>query len=154
MSSLPDRPSCHTTKEPVPFEATAGETCAPAAVEIANSVRGVRAVYDELSVDPRDMWEDNGIRGAALQALMSTADVPDDQVDVYVRAGWLTLRGQVKHQHDSNAAFEAVSGLPREGGIMNRIQVITAGGDGPHGLPRAGVASPSRVCHPCSLGHP
>jgi hypothetical protein len=41
----------------------------------------------------------------------------------------LFLSGQVKHQSDSNAAFEAVSGLPRVGGITNRIQVITAGGD-------------------------
>jgi hypothetical protein len=39
------------------------------------------------------------------------------------------LSGQVKHQSDSNAAFEAVSGLPRVRGITNRIQVITAGGD-------------------------
>jgi osmotically-inducible protein OsmY len=99
-----------------------------AAVEIANSVRGVRTVYDELSVDPRDMWEDNEIRGAALQALMSTADVPDDQIDVYVNAGWLTLRGQVKHQYDSNAAFEVVSALPGVRGITNEIKVVTAGG--------------------------
>ena len=99
-----------------------------AAVEIAKSVRGVRAVYDELSVDPRDMWEDNEIRGAALQALMSTADVPADQIDVYVSAGWLTLRGQVKHQYDSNAAFEVVSALPGVGGITNEIKVVTAGG--------------------------
>jgi len=33
------------------------------------------------------------------------------------------------HQFDSRAAFEAVSGRPREGGITNRIQVITAGVD-------------------------
>jgi hypothetical protein len=39
------------------------------------------------------------------------------------------LSGQAKHQSDSNAAFEAVSGLPRAGGITNRMQVITAGGD-------------------------
>jgi hypothetical protein len=39
------------------------------------------------------------------------------------------LSGQVKHQSDSNAAFEAVSRLPRAGGITNRIQVIAAGGD-------------------------
>jgi osmotically-inducible protein OsmY len=40
------------------------------AVEIARSVRRVRAVEDELRVDPRDHWRDEELRGAALQALM------------------------------------------------------------------------------------
>ncbi len=39
------------------------------AVEIAKSVRGVRAVEDGLRIDPRDHSLDNEIRGAALQAL-------------------------------------------------------------------------------------
>jgi osmotically-inducible protein OsmY len=98
------------------------------AVDIAKSVRGVRTVEDEIIVDPRDRSVDDEIRGVALQALMSSPDVPADMIDVRVADGWLTLSGQVKHQSDSNAAFEAVSGLPRVGGITNKIQVITAGG--------------------------
>jgi osmotically-inducible protein OsmY len=98
------------------------------AVDIAKSMRGVRAVEDELIVDPRDRSVDDEIRGVALQALMSSPDVPADMIDVRVADGWLTLSGQVKHQSDSNAAFEAVSGLPRVGGMTNKIQVITAGG--------------------------
>ena len=78
-------------------------------------------------MDPRDRWEDDQIRGAALQALVSNVNVPDDRIDVRVSAGWLTLKGEVKHQSDSNAAFEAVSGLPGVGGITNEIKVITAG---------------------------
>jgi osmotically-inducible protein OsmY len=99
-----------------------------AAVDIAKSVPGVRAVEDELAVDIRDRWDDNEVRGAALQALMSRADVPADMVDVSVHSGWLTLKGQVKHQDESDAAFEAVSGLPGVGGITNEIKVVTAGG--------------------------
>jgi osmotically-inducible protein OsmY len=99
-----------------------------AAVDIAKSVPGVRAVEDELAVDIRDRWDDNEVRGAALQALMSRADVPADMVDVSVHSGWLTLKGQVKHQEESDAAFEAVSGLPGVGGITNEIKVVTAGG--------------------------
>jgi osmotically-inducible protein OsmY len=98
------------------------------AIDVAKSVPGVRAVHDELIVDPRDHSIDDEIRGAALQALVSSPDVPADTIDVRVADGWLTLSGQVKHQSDSNAAFEAVSGLPRVGGITNKIQVITAGG--------------------------
>jgi osmotically-inducible protein OsmY len=98
------------------------------AVDIARAVRGVRAVEDELLVDPRDRFVDAEIRGTALQALMSSPGVPDDLIDVRVADTWLTLSGQVRRQHESNAAFEAVSGLPRVGGVTNKIQVVTAGG--------------------------
>ncbi len=97
------------------------------AVETAKSVRGVRDVTDEIAIDPRDHWDDAEVRGAALQALMSSDAVPADHVDVSVADGWLTLTGRVKHQSESNAAFEAVSDLPGVGGITNRIEVVTAG---------------------------
>lgn len=95
-----------------------------------SSVRGVSDVEDELVVDPRDHWQDDEIRGAALQALISNSDAPADRVDVAVADGWLTLKGTVKHQRESDAAFEAVSALDGVGGITNKIQVITAGVDG------------------------
>ena len=101
-----------------------------AIVKIARAVPGVVAVEDELSVDPRNRWQDNEIRGAALQALMSNDAVPADRIDVTVANGWLTLKGEVKHQHDNDAAFEAVHRLPGVGGITNEIKVITAGIDG------------------------
>ena len=61
---------------------------------------------------------------------MSNTAVPPDRVEVKVANGWLTLKGEVKHQYDSDAAFEAVSGLPGVGGITNEIRVVTAGIDG------------------------
>jgi osmotically-inducible protein OsmY len=101
-----------------------------AAIEIAKSARRVRGVDDELRVDPRDRWEDGEIRGAALQALMSDANVPADRIEVTVADGWLTLKGEVKHQEDNDAAYAAVCRLPGVGGITNEIKVITAGIDG------------------------
>ncbi len=101
-----------------------------AAAEIAKSVDGVMTVEDFLRVDPRDHFQDDEIRGAALQALISNDSVPDDRVDVRVSAGWLTLKGEVKHQSDSDAAFATVSAVPGVGGITNEIRVITAGLDG------------------------
>ena len=101
-----------------------------AALEIAKSVQGVDAVTDELRVDPRDHACDDQIRGTALQELMSNDDVPADRIDVSVADGWLTLTGEVKHQHESNAAFDAVSNVAGVGGITNKITVITAGMDG------------------------
>jgi osmotically-inducible protein OsmY len=98
------------------------------AVEIARSVRGVRAVSDELSINPRDNWRDDELRGVVLQALMASPDVPHEEIDAKVANGWLTLTGRVKRQSESNAAFEAVSGVHGVGGITNKIEVTTAGG--------------------------
>jgi len=98
-----------------------------AAAQIARSVPGVRDVVDELRIDLQDRFEDDQIRGAALQALMWDPDVPDARIDVTVKNGWLTLKGDVRHQHESDAAFEDVSRLRGVGGITNEIRVITAG---------------------------
>ena len=98
------------------------------AVDIAKSVRGVRAVVDELSIHPRDNWRDDELRGVALQALISSPDVPDEQIDATVANAWLTLTGRVKRQSESTAAFEAVSEVSGVGGITNKIEVATAGG--------------------------
>ena len=100
------------------------------AIRIAESTPGVRVVQDELRVDPRDQWLDDELRGVALQALIAGEDVPDERIEATVSNGWLTLKGEVKHQYESNAAFEAVRGLPGLGGITNKITVITAGLDG------------------------
>lgn len=100
------------------------------AVRIAESIRGVRVVEDELRVKPRDRWPDDELRGAALQALISSNEVPDERIEANVSNGWLTLKGDVRHQYESDAAFEAVRGLPGLGGITNKITVITAGVDG------------------------
>jgi osmotically-inducible protein OsmY len=73
---------------------------------------------------------DHELRGLALHALMSNDDVPADRIDATVTDGWLTLKGEVKHQSESDAAFDAVRGVPGIGGITNKIVVITAGIDG------------------------
>ena len=97
------------------------------AFDIANAARGVVSVDNELTVNPRDRWQDGELKGAALQALMSSDHVPAEGIDVHVSAGWLTLKGEVKRQEESNAAFETVSRLDGVGGITNEIKVITAG---------------------------
>jgi osmotically-inducible protein OsmY len=94
-----------------------------AAVEAARRVHGVDEVYDVLKIrlvpgDPRD----DKLRGTALQLLISDSRVPDDNVDVDVAAAWVTLRGHVRHQEESDAAFEDVTGLEGVGGITKRDQ--------------------------------
>ena len=97
-----------------------------AAVHIAKAAHGVTSVSDELRLDPRDHREDGEIRAAALRALLSDPEVAE-RVDVTVADGWLTLKGEVKHQTDSDEAYNAVRGLSGVGGITNEIKVVTAG---------------------------
>src|SRR5262249_14100721 len=98
-----------------------------AAVQIAQTVPGVRDVVDELTIDLQDRFDDDELRGVALQMLIWDADVADDRIDGKVKDGWLTLKGEVRHQHESDAAFDDVSRLRGVGGITNEIKVITAG---------------------------
>ena len=98
-----------------------------AAVEGAKRVRGVEYVVDELLVKWfGDQRSDDELRGAALQALIWDAQVPDDAIDVTVTAGWVTLKGEVRHQSESDAAFADVSCLQGVGGVTNKIRVVTA----------------------------
>jgi osmotically-inducible protein OsmY len=103
--------------------------------EVSTSTRSALHVREQVHhrrdpVDPRDRWRYNEIRGAALQALISDEQVPAERIDVAVDDGWLTLKGEVKHQYETDAAFDAARRLPGVGGIINEIKVITAGIDG------------------------
>lgn len=98
-----------------------------AAAEDARAVAGVREVYDELDVrplphDPRD----DELRGEVLQSLIRDARIRDELIRVEVAAGWVTLKGEVKNQEESDAAFEDVSNVNGVGGITNAIRVVTA----------------------------
>jgi len=97
------------------------------AVDLAKRVRGVRHVEDELTVRwLGDVRSDDALRGAALQALIRDVDVPDEAVNVKVANGWVTLKGEVAHQFQSDAAFEDMRRLQGVGGITNEIRVVTA----------------------------
>ena len=98
-----------------------------ACVEAAKRVMGVEYVVDELTVKWfGDQRSDDELRGAALQALIWDVEVPDDDIDVKVSDGWVTLKGEVRHQFESDAAFDDVARLQGVGGITNEIRVVTA----------------------------
>lgn len=99
-----------------------------AAVEIASSSAGVDEVVDDLQVRLLDDdVRDDALLGAVLQRLTWDTEVPSDLIEVKVRDGWVTLRGRVKHQHQSDAAFDEVASTKGVGGITNEIKVVTAG---------------------------
>ena len=97
-----------------------------AAVADARRTRGVFDVYDELDVRllNQDRRKDAEIRGAALQRLAWDPQIPGDYIDVHVKDGWVTLRGEVDHQYQSDIAFDHVSSLYGVTGVTNDIETV------------------------------
>jgi osmotically-inducible protein OsmY len=82
-------------------------------------------VDDQLKVNliGSDRREDDEIRGVALQALIWDTEVPSDMIDVSVKDGWLTLKGDVPYQFQSDAAYDDVASLFGVYGVTNEIKV-------------------------------
>jgi osmotically-inducible protein OsmY len=94
----------------------------------AQDAKNVDGVYDldnqlKVSLTGADRREDDEIRGAALQNLIWDVDVPSDLVDVKVNDGWVTLKGDVSYQFQSDAAYDDVASLYGVLGITNEITV-------------------------------
>ena len=96
-----------------------------AAVQDAKKIDGVYEVDDQLKVSLAgiDRREDDEIRGVALQALIWDTEVPSDTVDVKVEDGWITLKGDVRFQFQSDAAYDDVASLYGVYGVTNEIRV-------------------------------
>jgi osmotically-inducible protein OsmY len=99
-----------------------------AAVQDARKTDGVRDVWDEIKVRLMDdyMRDDAEIRGAALQALIWDVEIPADALDVSVEEGWVTLKGSVNYQFQSDDAFRDVAHLTGVVGVTNKIRVTEA----------------------------
>jgi osmotically-inducible protein OsmY len=97
-----------------------------AAVADAREVEGVDDVFDELQVRLLDDYarEDAEIRGAALQSLMWDVEIPSDSIEVKVEDGWVTLKGEVGYQFQSDDAFDDVASLIGITGVTNEIKVV------------------------------
>ena len=96
-----------------------------AAAQDAKNVDGVYDIDNQLNVSltGADRRDDDEIRGAALQNLIWDVDVPSDFVDVKVNDGWVTLKGDVDYQFQSDAAYDDVASLYGVLGITNEITV-------------------------------
>lgn len=96
-----------------------------AAQEAAHSVRGVRAVANEITVRVPAFAErtDEDIARAVLNALAWDAAIPADLLDVSVTDGWITLKGEVEWHTQRDAAERVVRRLAGVRGITNQIGV-------------------------------
>ena len=97
-----------------------------AAVADAREVEGVDEVFDEIQVRLLDDYarEDAEIRGAALQSLMWDVEIPSDSIEVRVEGGWVTLKGELDYQFQSDDAFDDVASLIGVTGVTNEIKVV------------------------------
>ena len=97
-----------------------------AAVADARRTSGVELVDDWLQVRllDRDRREDAEIRGAALQRLAWDTEIPGDEIGVSVKDGWVTLKGEVIFEFQSDEAFNRVASLHGVTGVTNEIRVV------------------------------
>jgi osmotically-inducible protein OsmY len=84
---------------------------------------GVSAVANEIEVKPLFKKTDADIASAALNALKERVDVPDENIKLTVKGGWLTLEGNVDWYYQKNAAEFAVKYLTGVKGVTNGIKV-------------------------------
>jgi osmotically-inducible protein OsmY len=96
-----------------------------AAEHDARGVEGVYEVINYLKVNLLGVNRpaDDEIRGAALQNLIWDAEVPSDSIDVTVQDGWVTLKGDVSFQFQSDVAYATASRLYGVVGVTNAIKV-------------------------------
>lgn len=96
-----------------------------AAERAAKRVHGVKAVAEEIEVRlPLSMKRsDTDIASAALASLAWNTMLPEDQIQVKVEDGWVTLEGELPWAFQRNAAIDAVRVLPGVRGVSNFIAV-------------------------------
>jgi osmotically-inducible protein OsmY len=95
------------------------------AEEAAHRVRGVKAVVNDIEVRLPGFAErtDTDLARAVLDALEWNAAIPTHKLDVTVRDGWVTLKGEVDYGFQRREAEEAIRYLSGIRGITNLIMV-------------------------------
>ncbi|TDV50293.1 osmotically-inducible protein OsmY [Pseudomonas graminis] len=93
-------------------------------------VKGVRAVAEELKVRATTAvgFGDEVTASRCLDLLRWNTVVPDEQIQVKVQQGWVTLEGNVEWQYQKEAAQNAIQKLDGVVGL-NNLLVITPKAD-------------------------
>ena len=95
-----------------------------AAAQAAERVNGVKAVANDLKVElpgaPRD---DVDIAEAIAHVLEWNVQVPEDRVHATVEHGWVTLEGEVDHDHQRREVERMARHVRGVTGLLNNITV-------------------------------
>lgn len=94
-----------------------------AAERAAKRVRGVRAVANDLQVQPSYTRTDAEIARDVVQDLTNQVFLPADKIQVTVRNGWVTLDGTLDWQYQKNLAENSVKKLRGVIGITDNIGI-------------------------------
>jgi osmotically-inducible protein OsmY len=96
-----------------------------AAEQAAKRVFGVKAVANELLVKPPGSSErtDEDIAAACIQALRAHSQVPDEQIEIVVSKGRVSIDGEVEWRYQKDAAESAVRCLTGVLAVTNHIRV-------------------------------
>lgn len=98
------------------------------AIEIVETVKGVRAIADEIEVRPygANAMADDEIAKRIVNSFKWNTSVPEDTLHVTVNKGWVTLEGEVSWRYQSDAAAKIVHRLAGVKGVSNFIKVKPA----------------------------
>ena len=95
-----------------------------AAAQAAERVNGVKAIANDLKVElpgaPRD---DVDIAEAIAHVLEWNVHVPEDRVHATVEHGWVTLEGEVDHDHQRREVERMARHIRGVTGLLNNITV-------------------------------
>ena len=96
-----------------------------AAADIAANIAGVRGVANELTVRTpgTGVPNDTDIAGAVRNALKWDPDVPDEDVEVLVRNGTVTLKGTVDYWYQRKSACDTAMRIGGVGAVNDQIVV-------------------------------
>lgn len=95
------------------------------AEEAALRVSGVESVVSNTDVEITTAFtrNDTDIADAAKNVLRWNTTVPEENIDITVENGWVTLDGEVEFSYQKTAANDAVKYLAGVRGITNQIKV-------------------------------
>ncbi len=97
-----------------------------AAADIAAEIAGTKGVANELTVrlPGTAVPNDTQVASAVRNALKWEPDVPDEKIEVIVRNGAVTLKGNVDYWYQKKAAADSVSTITGVSAINNHITVV------------------------------
>jgi len=95
------------------------------AEKAAKAVYGVKGIANDIVVEPPGSSKrtDQDIAEAALNSLKWHSEVPDDEVIVVVKDGWVRLEGTVDWQYEKDAAARCVHYLIGVKGVTNAVSL-------------------------------
>lgn len=94
-----------------------------AAERSAKSVYGVKGVANDVEVKPGTSRSDPEIARDIVNAMKINVVVPDENIKVTTRNGFVTLEGQVEWHYQRNAAEHCARDIAGVRGITNAIEV-------------------------------